>query len=519
MIHCLHLILFIFFLAGNVMAQNIVPTKIEELPEFTFAEIAWTDSAYTCIIADRAQTNKEYIHRCMLYNKDGKMVSDKKIITTYSIQHEYSFTLNKTHYFLYINRTNPGRMILKGKAVVNQGEEFTAKEISILNISREYELKKLHSEKYKFNVFKGTSGNRALVTYNNDYADPYKEGFQFLLMDEHMQMTPTETFELPYSDRLCNITSITYDDDANRIAMLCDIFTMNGEDRIFQKNIAAVYEINSNSYREFEIKDQQFYRHKINSCFNGSHFSVGGILLPQDQKRRPIPYAFTEINLQNGHTKNTNGMLSDDDAKSFYKLYNYKADDFLRPIHAEKDSSGMQHMIWSYHPVMDEITGENTAEIFLGISAALLLGVYLNVPLNAESPDGSSAMIWLKIPESGKAETHVMMDTLATDNYARHNFSPIAFNGEMHVIFNRPTESRSIYSQPCFYFSDGSQLKNKKELTASMKTHKVNTIYPLSAYRKNNEVYYLGHYSFSTDPYGDDRITKARYYILKVMNN
>ena len=218
-------------------------------------KIAWVDDGGFCVIVDRIPVgNTKIRHVVFYYDNTGKLKYQiDKIKTSISCNHDYFLCLGKTIIFFDSEKDDFGNHdFIITSSVQATGTENGDRRI-MFRIKNKQESEKLNDEHYNFKVYKGQQNIKALLTYNNDYKEPFSEGFRFKTIDSTLNTSAEDTLSLPYTDRLCNITDVVYDDINEKIFLLCELFTPAGKkDRVFQKSFVGCYDIQTKQYREID---------------------------------------------------------------------------------------------------------------------------------------------------------------------------------------------------------------------------------------------------------------------------
>jgi hypothetical protein len=518
------LLLFFISITGNVNSQTITATKLSSFPEFFHAKIAWISNNNVCIMLDKESVNSKFHHTVFFYDTTGNL-SEKsfRMKSDFSIQHNYSLVLNKTIYFFNRHADKYGTHEFYIDGLVSGMEYNSENNITIFKPKRNDEEPKLNTPKYKFDVVKGSYGQKALLTYNNDYTEQYAEGFWFRTLDEKGNMSDVDTLKLPYNDRLCNIADLIYDDKHGKVYILCELFSVVNKERHFLKSIVCVYDIAAKSCFEVTGNAPSFKELIIQKYQDNELTAFVGVGPGKTGKDSCL---YSSILIQNNDRtilNNCSGNIAPASLVKFYETYNYKKSELLKPLKIVRDVNNNLQCMFCFFPTLDDIAREGNTKTGVGIGlSTALLGIATGIiiytsPSSDLTTSEVSSLLWLKLGINNCSNSATGLTApLNTNNYSKHSFSGLMINGNMHVIYNRVTEKTNKLTQPFFAIQSEQGLQNDTLFTRSLKAQNVNEIFPLSEYSNGESTYFIGHFNGASEPYGDDPKIKEGYYLLEI---
>ena len=264
---------------------------------------------------------------------------------------------------------------------------------TVFRIGIHEENKKLRKQSYGFDCIASVSGNKLMFIYSNDYTDAYKEGFSFRTIDKDFKLSEIKKIELIYSDPLCNIADIIYDDSANRIYLLTKMFDIpDVKKRTVREYKLFSFDTNGNLITsvDLELTTTKLAVIKIKS--NDDKIFVIGVTKSEYEKASGL--VFKSINKKTFKIENSTSHLFSDSVSHvvnhesrFFKRINFAADnydntDFVideKNIYwiAEYNTFGKNRLSAA------ALTGAIGAGVIMGIASG---GVLIFVPAGQSKP-------------------------------------------------------------------------------------------------------------------------------------
>lgn len=452
-------------------------------------KIIWADSSGYCIAGDRRPTTTiKFPHLISYFDANGKIIyTTDRLKSVHSSSHDNCLVLGKTIFYLMHHQDNFGihtyyiEMSLDEKGNVN--EELR----KVFEVKRSREGDKLNSEKYKFQAWKGSHQTKALLTYNNDYKEEYAEGFRYRTIDDKLVLSEEATFELPYSDRFCNVDDIIYDDANEKIYVLIDIFEKEGKkSRRFLRSAVASYDLKTKEYKE--IDGIPSFNQSIVQHNNDGRIAFCGIT--RDTKdTTQWKLSAIEVDQENFSIKSSYAaQLPGEKVKTFFAGNRRLFDQFIHPVSMFTDAENTTHCFWNYNVTMDDIEkAENERARYTGAGTAAfgVAGFVVTLTLTEDMVYENKSNLWLQLKPSGVAEVSTRESAYDYREYMRLSFAPVNFKGKAFLAYNKSTDDTK--HADCTFIKSDQQ--NDTAINSLLKDYK---IFPMSQYKSENANYFLG---------------------------
>jgi hypothetical protein len=509
------------FLFLSSYGQNISKSPVMAKPEFSFAEIAWHDSDFTCIVTDQSGINGDFRHIVHLYTANGHPFNEEaKVNTRHSLQHEMNFTLNKTLFFLKTHHNETARVRLQALTVEYKERGISEGKFDIFSIERDEEHKKLRSNLYKFNVYEGLHKKQQLITYNNDYKEEFPEGFLYRTIDQHQQLSEIRTLQLPYPDPQCNIRTVLYDDQSEQLYILCDLFEVKGNNRTFKHHFLYQHDIASGKGSILRDEMRGFDEKRIVASLDSTELIFGGIEIP-GRKSKNIGYTLLRLSRFDGNIiQQQQGALSAEFTQEFMSVYNSRSDEMLRPLKIIKDENGRIHFFWKYAATIDDVAGEERNPVFMPVSGSFIATAIVFSLAMADGSfnhDMSTALVWISMKDE-QVRQHVLIDSLKTSDLNIHGFYPLLLNNQARVMYNRPTEPTLTFIQPALLLETENGIERDSTFKNTLKELQINTVFGLSHFSDGSDEYFLSGFNPMSDPYETDTRRKVEVILMTIHN-
>jgi hypothetical protein len=506
---CLALLLFQFV---SLRAQHVKATPLEMSKNTIFSKIMWVTDSSLCVASEREFNGVNFPHYIFTFDEKGKAKHDPvKVKTAYSLQSDYCFSLGTNIFFLDVEQSEMGYYDFKIKNRISETGADDDRRENIFHVSKAKEKKKLNSDSYSFKVYRGTGGSKAVLAYNNDYRDEYREGFRFRILDAVGKLSTEDTLILPYIDRACNISDVLYDDETNKLYLLCNIFSLTGADtRFYINSVIGEYDCTVKTYREISDGVPDFRECKMQQFSNDNMIAFTGLYADE---KSPAGWwtAFLSVRKEPFEIMNASSAnLNPEMTKMIYGL-----DEFIHPVNFLISSDSTYSAGWTKFPTLSQIastrSGNSGAILFGGIMFGLI-GAATMAAATSGSIDISAFERALLLQYSPVTKTLIedtVSSNLTTNKYHAHSYAALTSNGKAMWFMNKPMKEYRDLST-LFFSPFGSSLHScDSTMYYNVSDFNVNLIYPGSHYTYKNKNYFLGEYNpgyfyYSRKPFHHD---------------
>ncbi len=520
---------FCFLLVSDVIGQQYVAIPIEIDKNFIYARISWVSENMFCIVADKGYNESGFTHFVFHYDSTGTLIhGPRKLQTSYSSQEDYCFSLGRMLYFMEDEKSDMGGDVFRIAAYIGADGILHNERKEVFFISHSKQFKKLENDHPVFESYVGTSKQKALLTYNNDFVDPISESLQFRILEENGNMTSIDTLNLTYKDRLCNIIDVIFDDEKMDVFLLCNILEDAGDKKKkYLKTVFVKYNIVNKDFLEITEDLPVFSKCKVQHIFSDEKIYYSGLKIDETDPDN-WSVAFAEIDLINFKVDLAkNNTPNPEYIKGFYnkkKLNNSS----IFPIGFSVDEDGSYSAGWikfyslQQIPTMYNSPGPNGGMPMiiapaLGIAGMVLLaGVALAINSANNHSVKSDPGIWFNYsPEKEQYTVDTMSNSSNWNNYYTNSMSEFYSGQNGFCLYNDKNEMNkefSIIKAKKIGFNTDTISKNITEIFPDFPA---NIIFPGSGYKTSDRSYFIGAYSYSNDLNAKkDTIKEDQLYLI-----
>lgn len=522
-----------FLLVSDVIGQQYVAIPIEIDKNFIYARISWVSENMFCIVADRGYNSSGFIHFVFHYDSTGTLIhGPRKLQTPYSSQEDYCFSLGRMLYFMEDEKSDMGGDVFRIAAYIGADGILHDERKEVFFIKHSKQFRKLENDHPVFESYVGTSKQKALLTYNNDFADPISESLQFRILDESGNMTGIDTLKLPYTDRLCNIIDVIFDDEKMDVFLLCNVLEDDGDKKKkYLKTGFIKYNIVTKDLLEIKEGLPVFSKCKVQHIFNDERIYYNGLKIDETDPGN-WTVAFAEIDVVNmrvdlakNSTPNpvyTNGF--------YYKKKLNNSSIF--PIGFSVDKEGNYSAGWIKFYSLQQIPTMYNSPVpnggmpiiiapALGIAGMVLLaGVALAVNSANNSANIHSVKtdpgIWFNYsPDKEQYTVDTVNNSSTWNSYYTYSMTGFKTEQNRYCLYNDRDELNKelsvIRAEKIGFNTD----TISKSFTEIFPNFPANIIFPGSGYKTSDRSYFIGQYSYSNDPNAKkDTIKEDQLYLI-----
>ena len=484
-----------------------------------FSKVEWVADSSFCIVSDKDFNGQTFPHFVFIFDSAGHQKCEPvKVKTAFNIQSDYCFSLGTSMFFLDGGEQQEGAAYeFKIMDRVSHDGVDHDEHIRIFYISKSKENKKLNSESYSFKVYRGTDRKKAVLAYNNDYKDPYNEGFRYRILDAEGKLTDEDTLNLPYLDKACSITDVIYDDGSNKIFLLCNLYSVTGKDeKKFRNSFITEYDLANKTYREISKGIPEFSKNKAQHLCNENIIAFSGLNYSEATENgwtAPI----VAVN------KNTFDLITSASLKLDPKMAAvlFGLGKYILPVNFVFENDSTYTVAWmKFFTIyqMNEIDNGNGS----AVAAATLLFGLTGALITAAATSASSIdygdfekMLWISY---SARDNSVIMDTansiLRLNKYHAHGYTMFLKNNSAFWLMNKATSVNNrlstIYVSPVINKSHACDSLLYNEIANG----NLNIIYPGSLMTQNRKNYFVG--EFNPDFYFQPmrKVSESNAYFL-----
>jgi hypothetical protein len=509
----------------SAFSQNVKVTQIDIDKRIFCSRIAWRDENKFCLINDKFDTQgSRYVHFISVYSKDGQPLHlNEKIATEYSLNSDYTLVLGKKIMFFGDKISEMDDHIFNLYTTVDETGQSKESPLQIFSIWQGKEGQKLNAQRYSFKIFRGQNKSKALLTYNNDYKDPYPEGFLFRTIDENCTLSPVDTFNLPYPDRQCNINDVLYDDAENKIYFTCDLFhIVNKKERAFNRSFVSVYDINTKSYVEISKGVPSFYESKIQHTETGDSI-VYAILHPKETPNgwtssfltiKKSPFQLSGLQHDN---------LPEEATRIFFSKKNKVNLKYVLPYRLYAGIDGSYNAAWNNYFLLDQISDANSSDNGAIVMSAFMFGM-MGAIIATAATDGddprrevSGQILWLKSnPGANHFQNVEKCYSLLADNYSHFSYGTFVYNDEILSLCNRLNGVKNKNVSVCIENLNNNNSELPRVLSEEFKKYNINVIQPQSFFEENGKVFFIGEYNPKYDWNTPHLFDEKKYVLVEI---
>ncbi len=484
-----------------------------------FGKIAWVSNNRFCIAFDNNRQN----HVVFIFDSTGKVIHDPVVWESkYFCQDEYFLVLGTTVFFLYGGANNvDAHEFSITDMITPDGIDHHSLE-RIFYISHNKENKKLNEPAYSFRAYRGVNGQKALLTYNNDYKGLYKEGFRYRILSEDGKLSGEDTLNLPYPDVECNIDDVIYDDAEDCIYLLGDLFLFtNADKRAFKNSFIGSYSCKSKSYSEISTDIPSFYKNKIQHTGTNHSFAFTGLQIDETSSKNWSEsfLVFRTNPLEIVHASSIH--LKPESVTGFFDSNNKLQKEYILPVNFSLAKDSTYFVGWTRFFRLNQMEQKsNRVEIIGGAWA--LFGVIGAIAASAAIEGKArykdlNPALWLSYsPEKKLLFENISSSSLRSKKYYAHSYASFLMQGVATSIMNKPLEEdNTLSSVSISKFSKGSYSVDSIAHSFLSDLH-VNTIYPGSLFSDKNKNYFLGEYDPELDTMYHMNKVAHKYFLVEI---
>jgi hypothetical protein len=380
------------------------------------------------------------------------------------------------------------------------------------NNSRDYG--KIRTESPAYEVLPGIRHKKYLITYNNDYTEDFPEGIRYKILSDSLKVSASGEVLLPYNDRECNIKKIIYDDGADHLYILCEIFRL--EDK----------------------------KHRVTDHFSVFNYNLASSQLLEG-KAAGMPDSSTcqmAVTEHNIYLLNFQApkFISENDSLTLYRFDKEKM--ALQSVHVNHFSSDFVSRInrtdkkysFRYFQPADFIAGSdsslagvyeyrfdskdiNGGDIGAAIIGGLLFGVVGSLIMYSAATSGDAVpyvgdLLFMNVDSSGFFFPQLISRAAMQRDPTHNSFYPVLNGNKLHLFYNDRRTLKNWYSScvcdAAFDFAG-------KEFVIDSTRFAAKKIYSLqlgSVCDENPSVFFTGRMDFNLDPEAE---LNKRYCIVK----
>jgi hypothetical protein len=511
--------------SSAAFSQSLKATELSMNKNFLYAKVAWVKDNRYCIILDKEYNSNNFPHFIFVFDSTGKPAYPSvKVKNAVSSQNEYCFTLGTTIFFLDGREDDMNHYVFKITNMITADCIDHEMRKNIFSIGMSKEGKKLNSKTYTFKVHKGIHSEKAILSYNNDYLDPYKEGFRFRVLEQSGELSNEDTLTLPYLDRECNIEEAIYDDKTEKIYLLCDYFlsTAANEERTFKNSFVAIYDIKLKSFRLVSDSVPAFFNSKIQYLIKDSTATFTGLRINGTDS---TGWAVAFLVLKQETAEVLHSAVHDikpELAGGFIGFSRKLNRQFILPINFIEDKDGSLIAGWTKFFTLTQMAENRMSDegavmaagVMFGLIGAGIASVATANNSWLQSKDINRALWFHYFPETNSFKETAVSSTLRTKKYFAHSYMSLQVKDTTVWMMNKPTEEQGSCSK---IFAEGFNNSNTDDSVfyKIFSDLKINLIYPQSLYTHNGINYFIGEYDVDNciDPKKD---TERKIYLVEM---
>jgi hypothetical protein len=509
--------------ATSGYTQHITATELEMDKSIFFSKIAWVKGNKSCIVFDKEFSGDKFPHFVFLFDSAGKKLKNfVKVKTNHSSQSSYMLSLGTTLFFFNHRKDDFGEHQFWISDIIRENGRYLDTTIEVFNIRNPSENKKLNSQSHSFKVIKGTASKSALITYNNDYKEPYKEGFRYRIIDESGKLTQEDTLSLPYTDRECNIDDIIYDDESSKIYLLCDLLKITlHNNREYKNSFVSVYDLKSHSYNEVSEGIPNFYQNSLQHVVNENLIAFTGLLVNENDSAGWMNSILLLDKKSFTVNRSRTFILNKEDVKDFFSSKNKISSRLLHPVKYPfiKDSS--IYSAWTYSLNLDAFETEerqiNVPGTAAGMIVGLATGFFFIATDNARYPFNSDKTLWFDYSlEKNDLKTNYMSNMLLSSKYkTRIPATFVTGSSAMQIMNSQLHGGKKKSAINIFNWEDNAKTNDTTYSVPLAKVY-VNVILTGSGYFANGKNYFIGMYDPECDLSSPKLFPDIKYFLVEI---
>ena len=498
-------IFFTLFLNLNAQQFKAIPIEIER--EFAFVKVAWVSDSMFCIVADKEFNGNKFVHFVFFYNSSGKLLHEPiKFRSSFSSQDDYCFSMEETLFFIEDEINDIGGHIFRIAAFIGKDGILHDERKEIFYINHSKESRMLEKEHFSFNVYTGKNHKNALLTYNNDYADPKQEGFRFKILNSNGKISDEDTLQLPFYDRLCNMNDIIFDDEKMKIYILCNLFEDKDNKKQYLKSVFIKYDIITKFISETIDDMAIFSKCKVQHILKGDKLIFSGLKTDEADPSK-WSAAFSSIDLNTMHVDLAKNFIPGKEYTDPFYFRGKLLNEFIIPIGFNMDTLGNLYAGWTKFFSLQQIPAmKNSGSMSypgipvlvvpsvpgLVIGIALLAGAALAYNMSQSNSPYQDLSLWVKYsPLNDEFKVDTINSKVPFNNYYTFSFSTLEVGENIYCASNSISLENKFKSTIQFKrVNDVADLASSDSSTFSLLP--INLIYPTSELKTMNKNYIIG---------------------------
>lgn len=483
-------------------SQSLKAIELSMNKSFLYAKVAWVKDNRYGIVLDKEYNGNSLPHFVFVFDSAGKPACPPvKVKNAISAQSENCFTLGTTIFFLEEGLDDMNHYYFKITNMVTKDCVDHEMRKDIFSIGMSKEGKKLNSKAYTFKIHKGIHNGKAILSYNNDYLDPHKEGFRFRILEQNGELSDEDTLILPYLDHECNIEEAVYDDKTEKIYLVCDYFTSSGEERTLKNSFVVVYNIKTKSLQEVSTNVPSFYKGKIQYLVKDTAIVFTAL---QFTPTISIEWSVSFLMIRKDPMEVIHSArfgITPESTAAFLGE-NKKLDrQFILPVDFVEAQDGSYVVGWTKFFTITQMTESNMNDQGAAMAAGLMFGL-IGAGIATAAAASRSALqykdvnraLWLHYsPKTNTFKETTVLSGLRSKKYFAHSYMFLPVKDSTVWLMNKPVKEHDKCSKIFAAGFDNSTI----DLNVSDKIFndlKINLIYPQSLYSSNGVNYFIGEY-------------------------
>ena len=486
----------IIFSSSFSFSQQFETIKISKLKKCYETSIAWVKNKSVCLQSETANNDRDrFTHNFLLYDSLGALMSSKKIKTGISFFHPYSLRLNNSIVFFYDKKDDYGLHTLNISTILTDSLKFKKGMRGIFKIKASQEGENIDKDDYTFNVIKSVSGNKALLTYTNDYKSGSPEKIRFRIIDENHNLSIEDTLVLPYEHKKCSILETIYDDIDSSIYIIGNLFSSNRKkDKEFGRTFLVKYKISNYQFISFIDPIPALNNFIIQWRVTNSELILSGLHV-NSYDTTGWSSLMLVIDKQSLKIKNRiTSELQPSISKKFRSTNKKVNSDYIAPWNIIIDGKGAYHSLWVYYGGLDNAfqTEKEKNKLLMVATLLNLPGVLMMLPLQIAYTSGmneATALLWI-VNSGDSLVEKCIISHLNKYSGCFNAFSALSINDRIYCIYNNSPDPKHESIVSTFNYYEKSELKNDTIIPALFPKNIF--LYPWSEYSSGDSKYYIG---------------------------